>query len=412
MRRIARSCCVRRMSSRSWRAQALRVTSPLPRQQRPPNASSAPGTVRLWDLPTRLTHWSLVVLVSLSLSTGAFALPEALKLHVASGVGIAAALAFRLAWGFFGPAPSRLGGALYSPRRVLDRLRGRDRATYLGHNPLAGFVLFSLLLALAATVATGLVVLGGEEQRGPLAASLGWATGRRAHGLHEGLAWAIVGAILAHGLGLALESRKLAENLPLSMVTGWRRRPPSGAVEPPPARRRPVLGGALFGAMVLALVAWVLGSWGARPSGWRPMSDQPDFSLFEAECGACHALYHPSLLPAPEWERLMAGLDEHFGEDASLLPRASARIRALLIANGNLRWDTEVANELRGRRDPARPMEVTANGWWLEQHRDLRELASDLPGVGSPGNCDGCHPDAVEGRFEGHRIAVPEGDAG
>jgi hypothetical protein len=38
------------------------------------------------------------------------------------------------------------------------------------------------------------------------------------------------------------------------------------------------------------------------------------------ECGECHMAYQPGLLPAASWNRIMDGLADHFGENASVLP--------------------------------------------------------------------------------------------
>ncbi len=385
------------------RSQARQVRTPSDQ----PSAPSSDTEVPVWDLPTRLFHWALVLAVSVTLGTGLFGMPQRLNLHLLAGGSVAVLLVFRLIWGLVGPAASRFSTALASPRRVLDRLRRADTATYLGHNPLAGAVLFGLLGLLGLLVVTGLVSLGGEEQRGPLAASLSWTTGRRAHGLHELLAWGVIGAVVLHLGGMLIESLHLRENLPAAMVTGLRRRPDAGAVELPALRPRRTLGAVAFVALVLLGGAWLASTWGTAPSGWSSLDEHPDQALFEAECGSCHTLYHPSLLAADEWTLVMQTLDEHFGEDASLMPEPAERITALLIEHGNGTWDTEAANELRGQQDPAEPMAVTSNRWWAEHHRDLEEAALASPDVRSPGNCEACHLDAVQGRFGGHRIDVP-----
>ncbi|WP_201339332.1 hypothetical protein [Isorropodon fossajaponicum symbiont] len=40
-------------------------------------------------------------------------------------------------------------------------------------------------------------------------------------------------------------------------------------------------------------------------------------SLYLEECGACHFPYHPGLLPARSWQKMMgnSSLQDHFGED-------------------------------------------------------------------------------------------------
>lgn len=83
---------------------------------------------------------------------------------------------------------------------------------------------------------------------------------------------------------------------------------------------------------------------------------------------------------------MMGSLDEHFGEDASLMPEPAARIATLLSSNANASWDTEAANELRDQQDPAHPLAVTRNRAWHQHHRDLAEPARASTDVGRPGN--------------------------
>jgi hypothetical protein len=51
------------------------------------------------------------------------------------------------------------------------------------------------------------------------------------------------------------------------------------------------------------------------------------------ECGACHTPYPPALLPKESWQRLMGGLDKHYGTDASLDAAAQKSIGDWLLAH-------------------------------------------------------------------------------
>ncbi|HEY9219653.1 MAG TPA: Ni/Fe-hydrogenase 1 b-type cytochrome subunit, partial [Phenylobacterium sp.] len=55
--------------------------------------------VRLWDLPTRLTHWALVLLVPFSWWTHQ---AGQMSWHRYSGYSVLALLVFRLFWGLAG----------------------------------------------------------------------------------------------------------------------------------------------------------------------------------------------------------------------------------------------------------------------------------------------------------------------
>ena len=111
----------------------------------------------VWDLPVRLFHWSLVLLVLASWLTAEFGL---LELHFYSGYAIATLVLFRLAWGIVGPRYARFGSFVAGPRRVYHELRGwlQGQAEHgAGHTAPGGWMILLLLALLMAQVATGLV---------------------------------------------------------------------------------------------------------------------------------------------------------------------------------------------------------------------------------------------------------------
>jgi hypothetical protein len=46
----------------------------------------------------------------------------------------------------------------------------------------------------------------------------------------------------------------------------------------------------------------------------------PRLPKYQQECASCHVAYPPGLLAAKSWRRIMRGLPNHFGTDASLDP--------------------------------------------------------------------------------------------
>lgn len=170
--------------------------------------------LRVWDLPTRLFHWSLAASFAI-----AFATSESEKLrdiHVAAGYTLAGLIAFRLLWGFVGGRHSRFADFLPTPQKLVDYLdsliRGEPRH-YVGHNP-AGAVAIFLLLGV------GLVV-----------AASGWATyedmgGHFMEELHETAANGMMAIVVIHIAGVIVGSWLHRENLIRAMITGWKNRNP------------------------------------------------------------------------------------------------------------------------------------------------------------------------------------------
>ena len=127
-------------------------------------------TLRVWDLPTRLFHWLLAVLVVMSFVTAGIG-GNAMRYHEWCGEAILALLMFRVAWGFIGSSPSRFRTFLAGPatvfRYVLTLFR-READHHLSHNPLGGWSVMAMLLVLLIQAGTGLFANDDIATEGPL----------------------------------------------------------------------------------------------------------------------------------------------------------------------------------------------------------------------------------------------------
>ena len=118
---------------------------------------------------------------------------------------------------------------------------------------------------------------------------------------------------------------------------------------------------------------------------------------YKAECASCHIAYPPSLLPARSWRALMAGLDKHFGADASLDAPTAARITAFLEQNAG-----------RDRSGSATPvLRITETRWFVHEHDEVPTRTWNSPKVKSAANCTACHVDGDKGNFNEHGIRLP-----
>lgn len=127
--------------------------------------------VRVWDVPVRLFHWLLLVLLGFSWWSGDQG-GEWMEYHEWSGYAILTLLLFRIAWGVVGSAPARFVHFVRGPRAsyayFCSVLRRQPRA-YLGHNPLGGWMIVGLLLVLLVQVITGLLGNDDSDFEAPLA---------------------------------------------------------------------------------------------------------------------------------------------------------------------------------------------------------------------------------------------------
>ncbi|MGH7079943.1 MAG: cytochrome b/b6 domain-containing protein [Acetobacteraceae bacterium] len=184
-------------------------------------------SIQVWDLPTRLFKWLLVLFVAVAFLASSMH-PHGLLfvLHVIAGYAVALLLLFRLAWGVIGGSEARFSSFLRGPAairehaRALLRLKPEETA---GHNPLGGWMVLAMLGTLGLIVATGLLSEGATGGAGVLSALLppdligpiGW--------IHGTLGFAIIWLAGFHVAGVLVESLLLRENLVRAMITGRKR---------------------------------------------------------------------------------------------------------------------------------------------------------------------------------------------
>jgi cytochrome b len=154
-------------------------------------------TVRIWDLPTRIFHWTLAACV-VALVVTAKVGGNAMEWHFRLGHVVLALLVFRAVWGLIGGRWSRFASFLYSPARLLRYVRGAAHAEDgIGHSPLGALSVFALLAALAAQVATGLLSDDEIAFAGPLTRFVSNAVVGQATGYHKEIGQYLVLALVA-----------------------------------------------------------------------------------------------------------------------------------------------------------------------------------------------------------------------
>ncbi len=208
-------------------------------------------SVTVWDLPTRLFHWALVLLVLTS--WGSVQL-NWMGLHFLSGYSIAALLLFRLGWGFIGSDTARFAKFLRGPSaafRHLAELPRREPDHEVGHNAAGGWMVCVMLLLLLVQVGTGLSANDDVMLEGPLAKYAGKALSDRLSVIHSFNFNLIEAAILLHVAAILTYAVLKRHNLVRPMVTGRKWLPADFA---PPALAHPLRAVALLAAAV-AVVA-------------------------------------------------------------------------------------------------------------------------------------------------------------
>lgn len=151
--------------------------------------------IKLWDLPTRVFHWSLLALVVTSFAT-AWTGGNAMEWHGRSGVAIIGLLSFRLAWGFLGSTHARFARFVRGPASVAACLRGRWQG--VGHNPLGALSVLGMLAILSCQALGGLFANDDIAFNGPYFAAVSKHLSDWITGWHKRSSWLILALVALH----------------------------------------------------------------------------------------------------------------------------------------------------------------------------------------------------------------------
>jgi len=213
-------------------------------------------SVPVWDLPTRVFHWLLVVAVGLAWITAEQS-GVGFVLHKLAGYAIGAALIFRVAWGFIGSPHSRFDDFVRPWSDVMAHLRMVLRLhppRRIGHNAIGGWMIVAMLADLSVIVATGLFA-ASRRIAGPLADAIPHAVARSIAGLHEMAFNLLLILVTIHVFGVVGDMVLNRENLIGAMWSGrkW------VAAEDARAQRafRPLWSAVIVAAIAIIVILWI-----------------------------------------------------------------------------------------------------------------------------------------------------------
>jgi nitrate/TMAO reductase-like tetraheme cytochrome c subunit len=150
---------------------------------------------------------------------------------------------------------------------------------------------------------------------------------------------------------------------------------------------RRFFGGALLGLSVIGT---------AHADSFATVAPHPKH---QQECSSCHVAYPPGLLPAASWQRIMGGLNKHFGTDASLDDATTREIAT---------WLKDHAGT--GRRVSEEPPQdrISKSNWFVRKHDEVSASTFKRASIGSAANCSACHANAAKGDFNEHAVRIPK----
>lgn len=214
---------------------------------------ASPRRIRVWDLPTRLFHWSLALLI-----VGAFVTVKTGNIiwHERIGFTVLALVLFRLVWGFAGGRYARFVHFVRGPSAVLAYLRGTGPAEAPGHNPLGALSVLALLAAVGFQAASGLFTNDDIAFEGPLARHVSGATSSLLTTLHRYNEKLILLLVVLHLAAIAWYRFRRGRDLIGPMVRGDA--PVTVAAEPSRDDVGLRLRALVIAAVCAAAVAWLV----------------------------------------------------------------------------------------------------------------------------------------------------------
>lgn len=125
--------------------------------------------------------------------------------------------------------------------------------------------------------------------------------------------------------------------------------------------------------------------------------------LYLDECGSCHVAYPPQLLGPEDWQRVMARLDRHYGDNATLDEATRRTLEAFLVREAGGRAKLGAGGTARADEPPR----LTQTAWFARKHREVSRR--DWQAAKTPANCAACHREAHAGSYREREIVMPDG---
>ncbi len=213
--------------------------------------------IRVWDLPTRMFHWSIVALFIVSWVSAEIG-GTAMQYHLWSGYAILALVLFRVLWGVVGSETTRFAHFVRGPKTVMAHTRAffksGYRSTAIGHNALGGWSVLLMLFALALQTTTGLFANDDIATEGPLYHLVSKATSDLISQIHSGAFNVLLALVAIHIAAIVFYRVVHHEDLLTPMLTGDKLTPPGV----PPLRQASVWLALMLAVSAAGIVFWIV----------------------------------------------------------------------------------------------------------------------------------------------------------
>lgn len=247
----------------------------------------------IWSMPTRVFHFLFALFILIAFITGDE--DRLLNYHAVIGYAILILLLFRFSWGVLGPKHSKFKDFPFGKENVKKFLNNifEDKQKYIGHNPLASYVMISMLVVCFLAVITGILAFGIQEGKGILSYLNNpfFKEMELFEAIHEFLSTLFLVLLSAH-IGGVISDRilhKKHETLN-SIVTGYKMSEDAESI------RLNIFQKFIAFFFLALLVSFFIFNI-SNPnnvlvaSSYEPVDYKKQNELFVSECASCHTLY-------------------------------------------------------------------------------------------------------------------------
>ena len=365
--------------------------------------------VYVWPLGTRIVHWMFALSFTTAFITSFY--EEALHSHVALGFIFLTMIVYRIIWGIVGPRYATFNTFKLSLPELkhyfVEKVQNRWRKIPAGHNPASSWFTIWALVMGTIIVISGLLLYGIQEAKGVLSylnddytAYMGLLDM-----VHKWASYIFVAWVLVHISGVMVEQFWHKTNMVFAMITGYKR---TDGEDTEVSKRLTFFA---FFMIFLAIGTYffiISSNYNfLTTQKYKNIIYEEEHPLFERECGECHNLYPPFLLPSKSWKRVMGKLDNHFGEEiteANITKSEQASILEFLTQNAAETSTREVSVKVMNSLGERRPKAFTKTPYWRETHKNIPLSVYKTKEVKDKSNCVACHKDFEEGNLDDMNI--------
>jgi len=367
------------------------------------------GYVFVWPISTRVIHWLMAISFSAAFYTSFH--EHLLHSHVAFGFIFVTVILYRIVWGFIGPRYATFNTFKLKPSELVeyfrDKVRDRWRKIPAGHNPASSWFTIWAMVVGTAIVVSGLLLYGVQEAKGPFMDLNGENSQYMflLDDIHKYASYLFTFWVFLHISGVMVEQFWHKTGMAWAMVTGYKK---TDGEDTTVSKK---LSFFAFISILLAIGAYFF----ITSSNYNFLTLRKhnriyyneEHYTFYHECGDCHKIYPPFLLPKKSWNKVMNDLDNHFGveiTEANISKAKQDSIRAYLYENSAEHTTREASVKILKSLKGISPKAVTKTPYWRETHKNIPRSAYRDKKIKDKSNCFACHKNAENGDFDDMNI--------